>query len=354
MFTIWQTRLCSVVRAILTTCGVVAWLQTAAAEQPFLRFVQWNDTHVDSTNSDYRLANEKMDYLVSSLNAATHFPVPDFVVSAGDIITGEGVGIPKLTADFDLLKKKLAGLKCPFYPVPGNHEIIQQEGNPQYEAPYKAAFGAERVNYTFHAAGIQFVMLNDSGAPQSNQTAVGHARREWLRGVLGGSPKTPKIICCHIPLAPVRDPEVLKQSFPYGSEIAHDDEMLKIVTDPANNVIAVLSGHLHLTGVARFNGIYQIVVSGSASYPCDYAYYEVFANRIHVRMYTVPEKLLTPDTDLFKPPIRPISYSDPAHPTHYSYIAGNASERSFDIPLPASFTPSHFAVPASAGSQVQR
>ena len=98
------------------------------------------------------------------------------------MITGEGSGIPKLTADFDLLKTKLAGLKCPFYPVMGNHEIVQQEGNPEFEAPYRAAFGPDRVNYTFEAAGIQFVVFNDSGR-QSNQTAVGQARRDWLRGV---------------------------------------------------------------------------------------------------------------------------------------------------------------------------
>jgi predicted MPP superfamily phosphohydrolase len=94
-----------------------------AAEKPRLRFVQWNDTHVDShTPSDYRLANEKMKYLVDSLNAATYFPRPDFVVGVGDLITGEALS--KLASDFALLNTMLAGLKCPFYPVMGNHEVV--------------------------------------------------------------------------------------------------------------------------------------------------------------------------------------------------------------------------------------
>ena len=107
------------------------------AEKPRLRFVQWNDTHIDSTpsGSDYRLANEKLDYLVSSLNAETYFPVPDFVIGVGDMITGEGSGIPKLTADFALLKTKLAGLKCPFYPVMGNHEDHPAGGQPEIRGP---------------------------------------------------------------------------------------------------------------------------------------------------------------------------------------------------------------------------
>jgi hypothetical protein len=327
---------CSLAGAMLAVaCLSFAFPPSAAAEQPRLRFVQWNDAHIDSNNSDYRLANEKMDYLVSSLNAGTYFPVPNFVIGIGDMITGEGSGIPKLTADFTLLKKKLAGLKCPFYPVAGNHEAIQQEGNPQYEAPYRAAFGADRVNYTFQAAGIEFIMLNDSGAPASNRTAVGQARRDWLRRMLEASPNVPKIICGHVPLVPVRDAAVLKESFHWGSETAHDKEMLDIVTTHADRIIAVLSGHLHLTGVVQSSGIYQIVVSGTASYPCDFACYEVFSDRISVRMYSLPEKLLTPDTDTFAPPIRPKAYTDPTHSTHYSYIAGNASERRFDIRLPS-------------------
>jgi hypothetical protein len=320
--------------ALLSAILLVLPARLNALEQPLLRFVQWNDTHVDSSNSDYRLANEKMDYLVSSLNARTYFPVPNFVIGVGDMITGEGSGIPKLQADYALLQAKLAGLQCPFYPVVGNHDSIQQEGNLQYEAPYRAAFGADRVNYTFMAAGIEFIMLDDSGVPSSNNTAVGQARRDWLRGVLEASPNTPKIICCHIPLVPVRNAAVLNESFYWGSEIAHDDAMLDIVNAHSDKIIAVLSGHNHLTGVAQFGGISQIVVSGTASYPCDFACYEVFHDRIHVEMQSLPAELLTPDTDNFAPPTKSIAYTDAEHPTHYSFIAGSASERSFDIPLP--------------------
>jgi hypothetical protein len=273
-----------------------------------------------------------MDYLATSLNAETQFPVPGFVVGVGDMINGRTLN--ELGPDFALLKTKLAPLKCPFYPIMGNHENCQQEGNPQHEAPYRNAFGDDRTNYTFRQGGIEFVMLNDSGATPSNQTVAGQARREWLRGVLDASPNVPKILCTHIPLVPVREEatmaKVWSEQWPGDtSYIARDADMLQIVREHSSDIVAVLSGHNHLTGVAQLDGITQVVVSGTAGYPCDYAYYQVFRDRIHVQMFNLPQGLMTPETDCWK------NATDAAHPTHDSYIAGNPSERSFDIPLDA-------------------
>ena len=135
-------------------------------------------------------------------------------------------------------------------------------------------------------------------------------------------------------LATMREERVLPRSFgcvDYFHTI--DPTLQKIVADPENNVVAVLSGHLHLTGVVKENDIHHIVTSGTASYPCDFAYYEVFHDRIHVQMVTLPEELVTPDTDIHGPPRWPTAYTDSNHLTHYSYVAGNPSERSFDIPI---------------------
>jgi predicted MPP superfamily phosphohydrolase len=300
----------------------------AAEARPLLRFVQLNDAHVDSKKpSDYRLANAKLRYLVKSLGAGTDAAAPDFVVGIGDMVTGEK---PDMAADFALLKTLLAGLKCPYYPVVGNHEVGQQEGRAEYEAPYRKVFGNDRVNYTVRHAGVQFVMLDDSGAPASNATEVGRRRRRWLRDVLEGSPD-PKILCCHIPLVPLREEAVLKKSFGFGSYIAHDGEMLKLVESHADRIIAVLSGHLHLTGMVRRQGICHITVSGTASYPCDFASYEVFADRIRIRVHSLPKELLTPETDIHGKPRFATDYTDVAHPTHESYVRGNPAEREFDI-----------------------
>ena len=315
-----------VVAVVLTgMCCLLVARPSPGAEKPRLRFVQLNDVHL---NSD-PLSNRKMDYVIDSLNAGTEFPVPDFVLGVGDIV--EGGSLSRRTADLALLKTLVPDLKCPFYPVMGNHENHQAEGNEAQEAPYRATFGADRVNYTFQAAGIQFVVLNNSGAPSANKTAVGAARRAWLKKVLEASPDTPKIIACHIPLVPVRDETVLRKSFGWGSYAAKDAALLQLVEDHADAVLAVLSGHVHLTGVVRHKGVYHIATSGTDNYPCDYACYEVFADRISVRMYSLPRELRAPSKSLHSR--TGIAYTDATHPTHESYVSGNASERAFDIPI---------------------
>ncbi|MGW8255999.1 MAG: metallophosphoesterase family protein [Thermoguttaceae bacterium] len=301
-----------------------------AAEQPQLRFVQWNDTHVSPTPSAYIKANEKLDYLIATANAGTpSLPKPDFVIGVGDIINGDN-GIASLWADFAWLKPRLAGLTRRFYPVVGNHE---DEGvaNQEKQAPYKAMFGEGFLNYTFQAGGIQFVVLDNSGISVS-PIGARRARDKWLRDTLDQS-DSPVIICCHVPLTPIREEAVLKKSFGFPSYIAYDKALLNLVDSHADRIIAVLSGHLHLTGVVQRKGVYHICPSGTASYPCDFATYDVFRDRIQVRMHSVPKELLTPQTDIHGPPRWKTPYTDAKHTTHETYIRGNPNERDFEIRL---------------------
>ena len=305
------------VAALTLALGV--WCSLAArfavGEEPLLRFVQLNDTHVDSrAPSDYRLANEKLRYLVAAFNAGTYFPTPDFIIGVGDII--DGGELTAVERDYTALKPILAELKCPFYPVIGNHEDNQQEGDAQYEAMFRAAYGGRHVNYTFRQGKIEFVILDNSGAPSSNRTEVGRRRNCWLRDVLEGS-KYPKIICCHIPIVPIREEAVLAKSFGFGSYAAIDDELLKLVDSHSRQIIAVLSGHLHLTGMVRRKGVHHISISGTGSFPCDFACYEVFADRIRVRVHGLPKEMTTPDTDIHGKPRYKIDYIDATHPTHW-------------------------------------
>ena len=78
----------------------------------------------------------------------------------------------------------------------------------------------------------------------------------------------------------------------------------------------MLSGHLHLTGVVRRNGVYHIAVSGTASYPCDFASYEVFADRIRMRVHSLPPNLVTPETDIHGKPRYTTDYTDAAPTSH--------------------------------------
>ncbi|MBN2294106.1 MAG: hypothetical protein JXM70_16890 [Pirellulales bacterium] len=88
-----------------------------------------------------------------------------------------------------------------------------------------------------------------------------------------------------------------------------------------------------LTGVVKHAGFYQIVISGTASYPSDFATYDVFPDRIHVQMHSLPKSLLDPSTNIHGKRRHGIDYTDATHRTHEAYLRGNAEERMFDIAL---------------------
>lgn len=300
-------------------------------EKPEFRFLQWNDVHIDETEPpDYQLANGKMKYLVNWANEKGDVR-PDFVVGVGDMI--HGGALATLAPDTRLQKRLLADLKVPFYPVIGNHENQQQEGSAEYEAAFCEAFGVDRTNYTVKHKGLLFVMLNDSGAPMSNTKDTGRRRNDWLRGVFKESAGVPKIICCHIPLIPIREEPVLAKSFGFVSYAAKDPELLSLVDEHAESIAAVLSGHLHLTGVVVRKGVHHISVSGTASYPCDFASFDVFPDRIHMRIQSLPEELRTPETNIHGRRRHKVDFTDASHSTPESYICGNPSERDVEIPL---------------------
>jgi hypothetical protein len=329
-------------RQFLQTCGAagaamlapgLVWSEEMTenhTEAPRFRFVQINDTHVHDGEPAYALGNEKMRWLVEALNSGEHFPRPDFVVGVGDLINGEG--LERLAPDFRVLREMLAPLRCPLYPVMGNHEVTQQEGNPTYERPYRDAFGEDRVNYTFEQGSLLFIMLNNSGACSVSE-AVTHARNEWLRATLESTPEQPKILCCHIPLVVVREEPVLKESFGFRSYTARDAELLGLVDAHADTILAVLSGHLHLTGVATRQGVAHISIAGTASYPCDYALYTVFADRIEGEVRQLPPELVTPVTNIHGRPRYQRDFTDAGHPTAEEYVCGRPDERRFTIPL---------------------
>jgi len=327
------------------------WLKTSAAagaaillagcatsagrsRRPQFSFLQLNDTHVftdtDTGRNVYEKANEKARWLIEAADSGRHFTRPDFAVGIGDLIHGEH--IEALGPNLRLFCEMLKPLRIPFYPVMGNHEVIQQEGSPKHEQAYREAFGDDRVNYTFTHGGVLFIALNNSGACCVGPAIV-KARNDWLRRELERAPGVPTIILCHIPLIPLREEAVLARSFGFRSYMDCDGETLKIVEAHADSVIAVLSGHLHLTGVVQRKGIFHISISGTASYPCDYALYRVFADRIEVTVRQLPAELVTPGTNIHGKPRHQQDFSDGRHKTPWQYVAGRADERAFTIPL---------------------
>lgn len=326
----WSATLCAVtmLAVLVAGCGTPA----GRSSDPLFSFLQLNDTHVlaGTDRKGYEKANEKARWLAEAVASGGCFARPDFVVGTGDLIYGER--IEALGPDLRLFNEMLKPWNVPFHPVVGNHEVIQQEGSPKHERAYRETFGDDRVNYTFTHGGVLFIALNNSGACCVSPAVV-KARNDWLRCELERAPGVPKIILCHIPLIPLREEAVLAKSFGFRSYMDRDGETLKIVEAHADSVIAVLSGHLHLTGVVQRKNIFHVSIAGTASYPCDYALYSVFPDRIEVTVRQLPAKLVTPRTNIHGKPRHREDFVDGNHKTPWQYVAGRADERAFTIPL---------------------
>jgi hypothetical protein len=134
-------------------------------------------------------------------------------------------------------------------------------------------------------------------------------------------------------MIPIREEPVLAKSFGFVSYATKDPELLSLVDEHAESIAAVLSGHLHLTGVVVRKGVHHISVSGTASYPCDFASFDVFPDRIHMRIQSLPEELRTPETNIHGRRRHKVDFTDASHPTAESYVCGNPSERDVEITL---------------------
>ncbi|MFN3421554.1 MAG: metallophosphoesterase family protein, partial [Armatimonadota bacterium] len=241
--------------------------------RPIVRFFVWNDMHLRAPNvanrpQGYPFSNEKAKFAVECANGLHGFEPPDFVLSLGDIIDGE---IPDYNQDFRFFKEFILDrLSVPFLPCVGNHENGQGEGIPERNIAYDRWFGKEWHNYAFVVGGVAFIVVDTSGAHRLGDE-VTERRNSFVERAFERLKDMPIIVATHVPLIAMRDEEVLKASFGFESWKVRDERMLKIVEKHSERVIAVLSGHLHLTGVKWQKGIAHIVPSGTCGYPADFA-----------------------------------------------------------------------------------
>jgi len=299
-----------------------------------MKFAVINDLHAHfdpgSKATGYPGANSRAEWILAQFEKGGSLTDVDFVILAGDMIHGEN--LPTITTEMKAFKERLDRLVVPYYPVCGNHEIQQAEGNAEYEKPYRDAFGNDRFDYVIETGSAEIVVLNNAGTYHLTME-----RREErylaLKRMLETRPEVPKLLVCHVPLVSIRDRETLAESFGFRSYRCLEVEILDLVETSGSNVKLVISGHLHLTGMTERNGIKHLSTAGTASFPHDYALLEITNDEIQVEVRNLPEDLHEPASNIHGPPRYPEGYTDEAHSSHQTYLSGNAAERSFTIPL---------------------
>ena len=306
---------------------------SGSEDQVLFRFLQINDVHVQQqsgfTHPTYRDANRRARWLIENLTNPNFFPPLDFVLLNGDMIH-QGT-LESNRGAFDYLKTLLPELPVPFYPVVGNHEVSQHEGDPLWEAPYVETYGEGKQFYAFEHRGIAFVVFNNAGTGEGWAGEIYRFRVERLTDLLEEHGGTPTIVVCHIPVYPIRQEEILAQSFGFHSWRTVEPEIGEVLANHPS-VVAIVSGHLHLTGMARHHGMAQIVFAGTASYPHDVGLFTVSRSTITVEAIRLPSDLLVPETNIHGAKRHGVDYVDEDHPTYTQYLMGNSQERLFALP----------------------
>lgn len=178
-------------------------------------FAAINDTHVKDDASTDIVARA-----VAHINADKRI---QFTVVLGDIATD---GLPE---ELRTAKTVLDDLSCPWYAVPGNHDVAMDEADPYVN--YTAAFGPG--HWAFEHRGWTFIGF-DSCEETKSFVTVAEPEMIWLREQAARlDPGRPVGLFCHHPLNPnTRNYRILNA-----------DEVLDVFS--GKNLRIVAAGHWH-------------------------------------------------------------------------------------------------------------
>lgn len=197
----------------------------------------------------------------------------DAVVSVGDL-TKDGA-----PAEYDQFDDVLDGLSLPFLSVPGNHDVPKARTD-DYETPPVSRF-VDRYTpgeLPFHArlGGLDLLGINTASTPdgelrESHDGKLSEAQVEWLDRKLTDIDQA--VVLMHHNL-----PQMYDQLRSYSDSVHPEMGMPPTMREPESlvktlkrhDVPLVLTGHLHMPGVAEAESVRELTVPATCSYPQGY------------------------------------------------------------------------------------
>ena len=192
-----------------------------------LRFVQISDSHIGfdkAANSD---VTATLQAAVAKIKAEPEPPA--FVLHTGDL-----THLSK-PAEFDTLQQVLSELSVPIFYVPGEHDVLDDDGK-----SYLARFGQGTRGagwYSFDRQGVHFIgLVNVVNLKAGGLGSLGAEQLAWLeQDVKQLKSSTPIVVFAHIPLWSVY-PE-----WGWGT----DDSARALSYLKRFGSVSVLNGHIH-------------------------------------------------------------------------------------------------------------
>lgn len=251
-----------------------------AKDLSHIKFAHLSDVHVDvyakqlKSRRLYPYSTKLLKDAVKQINSIDDL---DFVVLSGDL-----TNTPK-PANLDQFIKIVSVFKKPWYASPGNHDLSGT--TPVYRKKFfetlhsaNQAIPSNQFYYeVFPAKDYVFLMMN--GVIMDKISAHGYfsdKELSWLDSKLSEYWNKKVVIVQHFPVVPPSKSE--------DHYILNQQEYMNVL-DRHKNVLAVLSGHYHVTKITKFNNVMHVSTPALIEYP------DAF------RVITITEK---PDRYVFK------------------------------------------------------
>ena len=150
---------------------------------------------------------------------------PAFVLQVGDMISGYVATDKEFRSEWDRFKAQISALgDIPFYPVPGNHDVMDEAKKPGGAAVYREVWGD--LYYSFDYRNAHFTVLDTD--QEGELRSIAGKQLAWLKSDLSKArKKTHRFVLFHRPIVSLQNGDELHELF-----VKH-------------KVTAVLYGHQH-------------------------------------------------------------------------------------------------------------
>ena len=192
-----------------------------------LRFVQISDTHIGFDKPANADVTATLRATIAKIRAEPEPPA--FVLHTGDL-----THLSK-AAEFDTLQQVLSELSVPVFYVPGEHDMLDDDGRGFLERFGKGTNGAGW--HSFDQGGVHFIgLVNVVNLKAGGLGVLGNEQLAWLeKDVKRLKSSTPIVVFAHIPLWSVY-PE-----WGWGT----DDSERALSFLKRFGSVSVLNGHIH-------------------------------------------------------------------------------------------------------------
>ncbi len=192
-----------------------------------LRFVQISDSHIGFDKPANTDVTATLRAAIAKIKDAPEPPA--FVLHTGDLTH---LSRP---AEFDTLQQVLSDLSVPVFYVPGEHDVLEDDGRSYLDRFGKGTSGAGW--HSFDRDGVHFIgLVNVVNLKAGGLGALGTEQLEWLeKDVKHLSSSTPVVVFAHIPLWSVYP------DWGWGT----DDSERALSYLKRFGSVSVLNGHIH-------------------------------------------------------------------------------------------------------------